>query len=51
MHGTYNQNGYHVFCWTKSGMNYVAVSELGEQELKNFVAMIQDQTIDSRPGE
>jgi anti-sigma factor RsiW len=51
VHGTYNQNGYHVFCWTKSGMNYVAVSELGEKELKDFVGMIQEQTIDSRPGE
>jgi len=51
LHGIYNQNGYHAVCWTKSGMNYVAVSELGEQELKDFVKMIQDQTIDSRPGE
>lgn len=51
VHGTYNQNGYHVLCWTKSGMNYVAVSELGEKELKDFVQMIQDQTLDSRPGE
>jgi anti-sigma factor RsiW len=51
VHGVYNQNGYHVLCWTKSGMNYVAVSELGENELKDFTAMIQDQTIESRPGE
>jgi len=47
----YNQNGYHVLGWTKSGMNYLAVSELGEQELRDFVQMIQAQTIDSRPGE
>ncbi len=47
----YNQNGYHVLGWTKSGMNYLAVSELGEKELREFVQMIQDQTIDSRPGE
>jgi anti-sigma factor RsiW len=51
VHGNFNQNGYHVLCWTKSGMNYVAVSELGEAELKDFVAMVQEQTIDSRPGE
>jgi len=51
VHGNFNQNGYHVLCWTKAGMNYVAVSELGEKELKDFVAMIQEQTIDSRPGE
>ena len=47
----YNQNGYHVLGWTKSGMNYLAVSELGEKELREFVQMIQDQTVDSRPGE
>jgi anti-sigma factor RsiW len=47
----YNENGYHVLGWKKSGMNYLAVSELGEKELKDFVEMIQDQTIDSRPGE
>ena len=52
LHGhLYEQNGYHVIGWTKSGMNYLAVSELGEKELKDFVEMIQSQTIDSRPGE
>jgi anti-sigma factor RsiW len=52
LHGRlYNQNGYHVFGWTKSGMNYLAVSELGEKEFRDFVQMIQDQTVDSRPGE
>jgi len=38
-------------CWTKAGMNYVAVSELGEKELKDFTAMIQDQTINPGPRE
>jgi anti-sigma factor RsiW len=47
----YNKDGYHALGWTKSGMNYLAVSELGEKELREFVGMIQDQTIDSRPGE
>jgi anti-sigma factor RsiW len=47
----YNEDGYHVLTWTRSGMNYLAVSELGEKELKDFVQMIQDQTVDSRPGE
>jgi len=47
----YNQNGYHALGWTKSGMNYLAVSELGEKEFREFVTMIQDQTLDSRPGE
>jgi len=52
LHGRlYNQNGYHAIGWTKSGMNYLAVSELGEKELREFVQMIQDQTIESRPGE
>lgn len=52
LHGRfYELNGYHVLGWTKSGMNYLAVSELGEKELREFVGMVQDQTIDSRPGE
>jgi len=42
----YSQNGYHVLGWTKSGMNYLVVSEVGEKELREFVKMIQDQTID-----
>ena len=52
LHGSlYNKDGYHALGWTKSGMNYLAVSELGEKEFRDFVGMIQDQTIDSRPGE
>ena len=52
LHGRlYEQNGYHVLGWTKSGMNYLAVSELGEREFREFVGMIQAQIIDSRPGE
>lgn len=52
LHGRlYSQNGYHVLGWTKSGMNYLAVSELGEEEFRQFVQMIQDLTFDSRPGE
>ncbi len=47
----YNWNGYHALGWTSSGMNYLAVSELGEKELKDFVKMIQDQTTETRPGE
>ena len=47
----YNQNGYHALGWTKSGMNYLAVSELGEKEFRDFVQMIQDQTAVTRPGE
>jgi anti-sigma factor RsiW len=52
LHGRfYELNGYHALGWTKSGMNYLAVSEIGEKELREFVGMIQDQTLDSRPGE
>ena len=47
----YNQNGYHALGWTKSGMNYLAVSELGEKEFRDFVQLIQDQTAETRPGE
>jgi len=47
----YTQNGYHVLGWTKGGMNYLAVSELGEQEFRDFAKLIQDQTVDTRSGE
>ena len=47
----YTLNGYHVLGWTKGGMNYLAVSELGEQEFEDFAKLIQDQTTPSRPGE
>ena len=49
--GACEQNGYHVLTWSQSGMNYLAVSELGTKELQDFVDMIQQQTIPSRPGE
>jgi anti-sigma factor RsiW len=41
----YEQDGYRVFEWSKSGMNYVAVSELGEKELRDFTDMIKDQVV------
>ena len=41
----YEQDGYHVLEWTKSGMNYLAVSELGEKELREFTEMIKDQIV------
>jgi anti-sigma factor RsiW len=47
----YELDGYHALGWTKSGMNYLAVSELGEKELREFVGMIQDKTAEARPGE
>jgi len=47
----YEENGYHALGWTKSGMNYLAVSEIGEKELREFAEMIQQQTVESRPGE
>jgi anti-sigma factor RsiW len=33
--------GYHVLHWTQAGMNYWAVSDLNENEMKNFVELIQ----------
>jgi mycothiol system anti-sigma-R factor len=47
----YSLNGYHVLGWTRAGMNYLAVSELGEKEFRDFVKMIQDQTVEPRVGE
>ncbi len=40
----YQNEGYHVFIWSRSGMNYAAVSELNEKELREFVSLIQAQT-------
>jgi anti-sigma factor RsiW len=47
----FNEDGYHALGWTRSGMNFLAVSELGEGELKDFVQMIQAQTVDTRASE
>jgi len=47
----YHVNTYNALGWTKSGMNYLAVSELGEKELQEFTQLIQAQTTESRPGE
>ncbi|MCE0483438.1 MAG: anti-sigma factor [Methylacidiphilales bacterium] len=37
-------NGYHFVGWTQSGMNYLAVSDLAEGELGDFVKLIREQT-------
>src|SRR5262249_53466842 len=37
------QQGYHLFRWTASGMNYCAVSDLNEGELKEFVKLAHNQ--------
>ena len=47
----YVRSGYHSLGWTRSGMNYMAVSELGEQEFTDFVKMIRAKTVETRPGE
>ncbi|MEI9999517.1 MAG: anti-sigma factor [Verrucomicrobiota bacterium] len=41
----YEAKGYHVLGWTKSGMNYLAVSELGVKELRDFTGMIREQIV------
>lgn len=37
----YTLNGYHVLAWTKSGMSFIAVSEVNEAEFRDFVQMLQ----------
>jgi RNA polymerase sigma factor (sigma-70 family) len=39
---SYERDGYHAIGWTKNGMNYLAVSELGASELKDFSGLIQN---------
>ena len=41
----YERDGYHVIGWTQNGMNYLAVSELGVKELKDFTGMIKGQIV------
>ena len=41
----YEKDGYHVIGWTQNGMNYLAVSELGVKELKDFTGMIRTQVV------
>jgi anti-sigma factor RsiW len=38
----YAKDGYRALGWTKWGMNYLAVSELSENELKDFAHLIKD---------
>ena len=35
------QQGYHVLHWTQGGMSYWAVSDLNENEMKEFVTLLQ----------
>lgn len=35
------RQGYHVSHWTQGGMNYWAVSDLNEDEMKQFVGLVQ----------
>src|SRR5262249_19651645 len=38
---TITRQGYHLFHWTQSGMNYWVASDLNEQELKRFVDLLR----------
>lgn len=39
-----SQRGYHVLHWQNSGMNYWAISEIGEAELRQFAAAVSSAT-------
>jgi anti-sigma factor RsiW len=41
----YERDGFHVLGWTQNGMNYMAVSNLGVKELKDFTGMIRTQIV------
>ena len=36
--------GYNVICWSQSGMNYCAVSDLNTDELKEFVRLVRNES-------
>ena len=40
---TLTRQGYHLITWTRSGMTYWAVSDLEEDQLQQFVQLIQHQ--------
>jgi anti-sigma factor RsiW len=37
------RQGYHIFHWSRSGMNFWAVSDLEERQLQEFVQLFQNQ--------
>jgi anti-sigma factor RsiW len=39
-----NVRGFHLFYWVRSGKAYWAVSDLNEEELREFVRLFQEQT-------
>ncbi len=42
-----SRNGYRLLGWTRAGMNYLAVSEVGDGELREFAEKIRAQTADA----
>jgi anti-sigma factor RsiW len=41
---TETRQGYHVYHWTRSGMTYWVVSDLEENQLQEFVQLMQNQS-------
>ncbi len=39
-----NHQGYYIYHWTKSGMNFWAISDVNPSDLGEFVQLIQSQT-------
>jgi anti-sigma factor RsiW len=37
------QQGYHLIRWTAAGMSFLAVSDLNERELEEFVGLVRNQ--------
>jgi len=43
------RNGYHVVHWVAGGMNWWAVSDLGQEELQEFVGMVRKEATPAGP--
>ena len=41
--GSSTQNGYRMIQWQQSGMNYCAISDVGEGDLREFIASVRGQ--------
>jgi anti-sigma factor RsiW len=42
------QRGYHIVRWRAAGMDYSAISEIAEDDLRKFAAAFSDATISPR---
>jgi anti-sigma factor RsiW len=40
----FSRQGFHIRCWQRTGMTYWVISDLNEQEIDEFVRLIQERS-------